>query len=683
MPRTNCSLIKDQSVSGDKPKTLLQTFFTWLLCQLSAVFRDCFTGRGALPFACAHLTAALKTKIVVSLGSFIIFSAASIGVAQTASLVSINKDGTGSSNGLSAYTEGQTITNGRLIVFTSSATNLVSHPDTNEARDVFVRDLKTGVTSLVSVNASGIGTGNGISGVRPSQSTSSATISRNGRFVAFTSAASDLVANDTNAKDDAFVRDLETGTTFLVSDNSAGTTSGNNASFFPFLSADGSIVAFSSLAADLVPNDTNNTTDVFVRNLQTGVTTLVSKNSTGTSSGNAASNASTMSADGQLIAFSSKASNLVVNDSNGTQRDVFVRNLQTDTITLVSASVDGTGSGNLEARAAIISEDGQSVVFMSRATNLVTGRDTNGTDDIFVRHLATGTTSLVSVNKTGTGTGGVAGSYILSSATISASGNIIAFTSESPDLVDNDADPLPGFSGSDVFVRDVAAGTTRLVSVNGAGTRGGNLDSGTSNVEVSADGRFVVFESSASDLVPNDVNTTQDIFVRDLQRSKTTLVSVNLSGTRGGNDSSFVPAISPDGSVVAFFSDATDLAANDANNVLDVFAFALAQPGSIQFSAPAYTAAEGQATATITVTRTGGSSGAVSAALTTSNGTANAGQDYTAVNQVVTFADGDAAGKTITILITDDALVESAETINLTLSNPTGGQSWETLRRQL
>ena len=607
-----------------------------------------------------YLSAIISLCLLVLLGTASVF-------AQTPSLVSVNKDGTGSGDGVSYYAQGTTVTNGRLIVFASKASNLVAQPDANNAYDVFVRDLKTGVTTLVSVNASGTGTGNAKSGVRATQDVIDANISENGRYVVFTSSASDLVANDTNAKEDAFVRDLETGTTTLLSINGAGTSSGNNISFFPSVSADGSVVIFSSLANDLVSNDTNNTTDVFARNLKTGTTTLVSVNSAGTTGGNGPSTNGFISADGQIVQFNSTANNLVASDSNGTRRDVFVRNLQTGTTTLVSVSADGLGSGNSDSSGAILSRDGRFVVFNSNATNLVTLSDANELTDLFVRDLAAGKTTLVSVNQAGTGTGDDYSS-ITSRAMISADGNRIVFVSGASNLVANDTN---GHT-DDVFLRDIAAGTTTLVSLNKAGTGSGNAQS--FEAEISGDGRFAVFGSIATDLTPEN-HTFQDVYVRDLQQAKTTLVSVNTSGTGGGNKYSSTPTISADGAIVAFLSEASDLVTNDTNGALsDVFTFALPQSsGSIQFSAPTYSVVEGNATATINVTRTGGSSGAVSATFTTSNGTAIAGQDYTGVSQTINFADGDAASKTVTVSITDDALVESAETVNLTLSNPAGG----------
>ena len=146
--------------------------------------------------------------------------------------------------------------------------------------------------------------------------------------MAFESFASDLVASDTNGDKDVFVRDLKTGTTALVSVNSAGAGSGNSSSLLPVISAHGRFVAFESLASDLVANDTNSTVDIFVRDLKTGTTSLVSVNSAGTGSGNRFSISPFISADGRFVAFNSFATDLVDNDTNGTVSDVFVRSVK-------------------------------------------------------------------------------------------------------------------------------------------------------------------------------------------------------------------------------------------------------------------------------------------------------------------------------------------------------------------
>ena len=347
--------------------------------------------------------------------------------------------------------------------------------------------------------------------------------------------------------------------TVLVSANGAGTGSGNGFSFAPVMSADGRFVAFESLATDLVPDDANGDFDVFVRDLKTGTTTLVSANRAGTGSGNGFSFAPAISADGRFVAFESFATDLVADDDANADFDVFVRDLKTGTTTLISVNRAGGGSGNGFSSAPAISADGRLVAFESVAGDLV-DNDTNGDIDVFVRDLKTDTTTLVSVNYAGTNSGNSQSRFPV----FSADGRSVAFDSLAGDLVANDTN-----GSGDVFVRDLKTGTTTLVSVNRAGTDTGN--NGSFARTISADGRFVLYESSASDLVVNDLNGHEDVFVCDMKTGTTTLVSVNRAGTRSGNGFSTAPAISSDGRLVAFFSEASDLIAGDTNDDVDVF----------------------------------------------------------------------------------------------------------------
>ena len=204
-------------------------------------------------------------------------------------------------------------------------------------------------------------------------------ISADGRFVAFLSEAGDLVPGDTNATSDVFVHDRATGATERASVDSAG-NQGNNVNLPPRISADGRFVAFPSQATNLVSADTNGALDIFVHNRVSGSTTRVSVDSAG-NQGNAQSHAPEISADGRFVAFTSEASDLVPSDTNG-RSDAFIHDLVTGTTERVS--VDSTGSqGNSDSGAAAISPDGRLVVLASAASNLVAG-DTNGTSDVFV-----------------------------------------------------------------------------------------------------------------------------------------------------------------------------------------------------------------------------------------------------------------------------------------------------------
>jgi Tol biopolymer transport system component len=398
--------------------------------------------------------------------------------------------------------------------------------------------------------------------------------------------------------------------TSLVSVNFAGTNSGNDESYFPTVSADGRYIAFTSVANDLVPNDQNNQPDVFVRDLQTGVTSLVSINLAHTASGNGGSSSPSISADGRFIAFDSDASNLTSNPVTPLTANVYVRDRVTGITTLVSIDKTGTKGGNHNSLTAVISADGRVVAYASVATDLVPN-DTNGHLDVFARNLQTGITTLVSVNNAGTNGGNSDSSAQqgegVTASLLSADGRFVTFISHASDLV-----VTPDTNDStDIFVRDLIAGKTTLASINAGGTatsngasaamamnsdgsvvafssnardivanaNGGvfvrNLKTQTTVVAsinsnggsqtallpaLSADGRYVTFMGATSDLVPGSHPTHLfDIFVRDLKNGVTTLVSMNRSGTGPGNGETLTPTISSDGRYVAFISSATDL----------------------------------------------------------------------------------------------------------------------------
>jgi Tol biopolymer transport system component len=217
------------------------------------------------------------------------------------------------------------------------------------------------------------------------------------------------VANQTNGDTQVFERDFPTGTTALVSATPSG-TSGNSYSWGPVISAEGRFVAFTSYATDLVANQTNGDTQVFERDLTTGTTTLVSVTPAG-NGGNGYSSDPAMSANGRFVSFTSSSSDLVANDNNGND-DVFVRDLKSDTTTLVSATPNGA-SGNGYSYGAVISANGRYVAFTSYATDLV-ANTTNGDSQVFERDLKTGTTTLVSVTPAGNGGNGYSNGPVMS-----------------------------------------------------------------------------------------------------------------------------------------------------------------------------------------------------------------------------------------------------------------------------
>lgn len=337
----------------------------------------------------------------------------------------------------------------------------------------------------------------------------------------------------------------------------AATLAADGMSSTPAITTDGRFVAFRSSAANLVAGDTNGMGDIFLRDRETATTVRVSVASDGTQAGGD-SWAPAVSADGRLVAFHSYASNLVPGDLNG-DADVFVHDTTTGATRRVSVSGAGLGGDGASYQPAL-SADGSLVAFYSAATNLVPG-DVNGVRDVFVHDVAAATTELVSV--AGDGTRGDGASV---HPALSADGNIVVFSSDADTLVPGDSNGV-----RDVFARDRSAGTTARVSVSSAGLQGdGAASSSAERVDVSADGRLVVFTSSAANLVAGDLNGRADVFLRDRTAGTTSRVSVTTAGAEG-NGTSSGPAISADGRLVAFRSETTNLFPGDFNGSPDVF----------------------------------------------------------------------------------------------------------------
>lgn len=308
---------------------------------------------------------------------------------------------------------------GRYVAFYSQATNLTSD-DTNNRWDVFVHDQVTKVTSRVSVDSDGAQALGGES--------SSPVITPDGRYVAFFSHVFNLVDNDTNGFGDVFVHDRVTKVTSRVSVDSDNNQS-NGHSGYQSISSDGRYVAFYSAADNLVEGDTNGVRDVFVHDRGTGLTTRVSE-STGGVEGNADSTRTAISGDGKYVAFCSEASNLINNDTNG-YVDAFVHDRDTKETWRVSVATDGTegnlGMGGL-CTAIAISEDGNFVAFRSYSNNL-DENDTNNSGDIFVHNLQTGETNRVSLS-----TEGIEGNNNSDNPDISADGRYVTFQSSADNL---------------------------------------------------------------------------------------------------------------------------------------------------------------------------------------------------------------------------------------------------------
>ncbi|MGB2693823.1 MAG: flexitail domain-containing putative surface protein [Dehalococcoidia bacterium] len=411
------------------------------------------------------------------------------------------------------------------------------------------------VTQRVSV------TSGGVEATRPSQM---ASISDDGRYVAFMSEAP-LVPDDTMNIRDIYVHDRLTGATERVSVATNG-TQGNGQSLYPAISGNGCCIAFQSEASNLAPSDSGLHTDIFVRDRIAGTTERITVLSTGDEAqGN--SSTPTISGDGRYVAFTSLAANLVSNDPLNTY-DVFVYDRVTKEFELVSQATDGThgnfASGGIGAGKGQISADARYVAFGSAATNLVP-KDNSPFDDVFLRDRTLKTTELLSF-----GAGGEAGDGHSLYPDVSDNGQLVVFVSSATVLVDDDGNHL-----SDVFLHNVQSGATTRIN---KGPGGVEADGASAFPTISGDGRVVAFQSAATNLVSNDGNQKQDIFVYYAETGEIRRANVAGNGAETDGQSAF-PAISGLGADVAFESLATNLVPNDANQKADVFARSAPPPG--------------------------------------------------------------------------------------------------------
>lgn len=428
----------------------------------------------------------------------------------TTTLVSVGVNGS-DAIGISSF--GLISDNGRYVAFSSHAHNIVTIPTPN-GPSIYLRDLQTSTTTLVSINAAGTAGSFGNSELID--------MSPDGRFIIFSSNVADLTqhADGNGFGTDIYVRDMQTNVTKLVSVNAAGTASGNGTCYEAgSVSADGRYVAFQSAASNLVANDSGTITDVFLRDIQVGTTIRLSTNTAGTAGGDAPSGGPLIDRAGRFVVFASVASNLIPLPDFNSFEDIFIYDLQTGSKRLITINSAGTGTGNGLGGSYFphpvqykISADSRYVAFLSQSSNLVSN-DTNSNDsDIFRYDVAAQTKILVSVNMAGT-SGILAGS---SEPSISADGRFVAFQSLARDLV-NVPDETSGGT-SDVFVRDIVSGQTYLASLNSAGNRTGNGFS--FQPVISADGKRIAFHSRASDLITNDLNEfNEDIFAFDIAPS--------------------------------------------------------------------------------------------------------------------------------------------------------------------
>jgi Tol biopolymer transport system component len=390
------------------------------------------------------------------------------------------------------------------------------------------------------------------------------TLSADGRFVAFSSGASNL-APEQHLIQDIFIRDRVSGRTEPVSVSSSGVLS-DGISIDPTISADGKYVVFTSDATNLVQGDTNqcdyglldetsrpgDCPDIFVRDRETGLTERVSVSSIGEQANNQ-SYAPAISADGRYVTFVSKARNLIADDPNWS--GLFIRDRQTGVTERVLNAPAAKGQYSITPDARFIAYTGLR----------------NGRYSINVYDRQTGANELVSVPRPGRSLDGDCINPVMS-----ADGRFVAYTSNATTLVSGDTN-----SRRDVFVHDRLTHVTERVSVSGAGAQAnGDSTPGffSSWVAISADGRRVAFSSSATNLVPGDTNTCSvqnyfsfpspgqcpDIFVRDREAGTTTRVSLTSSGAEA-NNASYRAAMSSDGNVLTYLSLATNLVPGDTS----------------------------------------------------------------------------------------------------------------------
>ncbi|MHB8793781.1 MAG: hypothetical protein ACYC6O_10670, partial [Thermoleophilia bacterium] len=402
-----------------------------------------------------------------------------------------------------------------------------------------VSALTSGMTSLVSSDSSAV--------VGNASSYYTMTLSADNNFTAFASQASNLVSGDTNAAADVFMKDNRSGQTTRVSVPQAGGQA-TGVSDMPAVSSDGRYISFRSTAANLVTGDTNAAADIFRKDTQTGEIVRVSTSSAAAQS-NGASDWSAISADGNQVAFRSSANNLVTGDTNNVA-DVFVKNITTGQTTLVSADSAAAQANNTSDRMDI-SADGRYVVFRSAASNLVAA-DTNGKWDVFVKDTQTGATTCLSQG----------GNSDSGWPAISADGMYVTYPSSASNLVAGDTN-----AQRDIFKAGVADGVITRVNTSVAGAQ----TSGYCGIpDISGDGRYVAFFSSAGTLVTGDTNGVLDIFRKDTLTGEVLRYSTSTAGAQSNGGSNY-PAISTDGLYISYASQASNLVTGDTNATWDVF----------------------------------------------------------------------------------------------------------------
>jgi hypothetical protein len=376
-------------------------------------------------------------------------------------------------------------------------------------------------------------------------------ISADGRYVVFQSTGTNLVPWDINPHSKIFLRDTLNNTITLISTGYNGPASDH--SQHSQISDNGEFVVFESNSNNLVVWDDNGVSDIFLYTRNTQQFTLISTGYNGHANG--ASYNPNISADGNIISFSSEATNIVMSDSNN-ESDVFVYNRTTGITDRISVSSTASQADAQSSNIASISDNGRYIAFWSPATNLVTG-DTNNVWDVFIRDRSNNTTERVSVSSTGVQAIGASSLK----PRISADGGFIIFESHASNLVTDDTNSV-----ADIFLRDISNNITERISVSSTGMQ---ANGSSTNSNISADGRFIVFQSNATNLVTGDTNGFSDVFIYDTDHQTTERISVTSTGAQA-NGVSYNPTISANGRYISFATDATNLLSGDTNGFRDI-----------------------------------------------------------------------------------------------------------------
>jgi hypothetical protein len=503
--------------------------------------------------------------------------------------------------------------NGRYVLFASSANNLALTASNTAFQkpgitfDVFLRDRASNTTILVSANLAGTGGGD--------QDAVPVSVSSNGQFVLFESASDNLVPGDTNSASDVFVRDVVNGTTILVSANTNGVC-GNGASYSSAMTPDGPYVAFASAATDLVPGDANGIPDIFVRDLWSGTTQLASVNAKATNAYSSFSDVPAITPDGRYVAFYSSATNLVPGQIFG--GEIFQRDMVAGTTTWISAGARSlfqsvTGSSNAVPCSLRMSDDGNYIAFevctnapaptspaptsvtvargiilhYSQATGLTDLVHTNAyfpqgpfetiqdldmtPDGRFIAYVAnmtgnTGTNTAIYLWDAHTSTNilisantnnALPSANFCDQPVVSSNGQYVVFFSSSTELATNTSG-----AGPFAYLRDVVGGTTILINADTNAASSG--DGSMLSLGLSADGQCAAFDSSLASLVPGDDNRGYDVFLRNITNGFAELISARQpslpSLTGVGSCTLASQPINQDGHYITFASDADGLA---------------------------------------------------------------------------------------------------------------------------